>query len=98
GHSRLRQLSRLSRAFPSQLEQMGAIVALVGRLVDIASRLTDFHTEPSGRDRERMRRLAATIATTRADLQLRRVPQPIELPDNSDFSSAVPLFPYPPRT
>jgi multidrug resistance protein MdtO len=60
--------------------QMGAVVALVRKLVDLAASQTQLIIQPSGDDRERMRSLAATIASIRADLISRRVPTPIQLP------------------
>jgi hypothetical protein len=43
------------------MEQMGAVVALVGRLVDIAASLTHIGIQMGGDDRPRIRALAAFV-------------------------------------
>src|SRR6185436_9482056 len=60
GTSRLRRLLVRSTGSLHYREQIGALVALVGRLVDIAANLTFLN--PSEDARTRMRRLAAIIA------------------------------------
>jgi hypothetical protein len=72
GTSRLRRLLIRSTHSLHYREQVGALVALVGRLVDIAANLTDFN--PSENARTRMRKLAEIIAGIRADLLSGRVP------------------------
>jgi multidrug resistance protein MdtO len=49
-------------------EQMGAIVALTGRLVDIAANLTVLTLRLADNDRRRLRELAENIAGIRSDL------------------------------
>jgi len=92
GTSRLRRISRRSSYSPHYAEQMGAVVALVGRLVDIAANLTQLSIHVSGDDRRRIRALAAGIAGIRADLLSRQVPRPIEFNNESEVSAGVPLL------
>jgi multidrug resistance protein MdtO len=72
GTSRLRRLLIRSTHSLHYREQVGALVALVGRLVDIAANLTDLN--PSENARTRMRKLAEIIASIREDLLSGRVP------------------------
>lgn len=71
--------------------QMGGVVALVGRLVDITTALTQLGFEPSGFDREHLRSVAAAVASIRSDLFNRRIPRSIEL-DTEDELHRVPLL------
>jgi multidrug resistance protein MdtO len=71
---------------------MGAIVALVGRLVDLAANLMYLDIQVSDNDRERMRGLADSVAGVRVDLLSGRVPGPIEFPGESEAPHAVPLL------
>src|SRR5258708_3932824 len=57
GTSRLRRLLQRSAYSLPYREQTGALVALVGRLVDIAANLTAIRLHVSGKDRKRMRNL-----------------------------------------
>jgi multidrug resistance protein MdtO len=92
GTSRLRRILQRSTYSSHYVEQMGAVVALVGRLVDIAANLTYLRVRVSEDDRRRMRVLAESIASIRADLVGGRLPRPIELPSESKTSHAVPLL------
>jgi multidrug resistance protein MdtO len=58
---------------------MGAVVALVGRLVDIAANLSQLKIDASDDDRLQFRQLANKIAGVRAALIQRRVPSPIDM-------------------
>src|SRR5262245_40024949 len=91
GTSRLRQLLQRSASSPSYMEQMGAVVALVGRLIDIAVDIAELGVDVSQSDRERMRRVAESIAGLRADLLLGRVPRRTEAPANREPSHVLPL-------
>jgi multidrug resistance protein MdtO len=91
GTSRFRRILRRSAYSRHYGEQMGAVVALVGRLVDLAASLTQLSIRISGDDRERMRALAAGLAGIRADLLSRRVPSPMEFSNISE-TSGVPLL------
>lgn len=92
GTSRARRI--LQRVTYSRLygEQMDAVVALVGKLVDIAANLTQLSIQISEDDRRRIRNLAAGIAGIRADLLSRRVPSLIELGSESEASASFPLL------
>ena len=86
GTSRLRHSLRTSDYPRDSMEQMGAVVALVGRLVDIAASLTHIGIQIAGDDRQRIRALATSIGSIRADLLSGRVPSAIELNDASELS------------
>ena len=90
GTSRLRRLLVRSTHSLHYREQIGALVALVGRLVDIAANLT--YLNPSENARTRMSRLAEIIAGIRADLLSGRVPHSVEFNGNSEASHTVPLL------
>jgi len=78
GTSRLRQILRVSAYSLAYREQLGAVVALVGRLVDIAANVTYLKIQSSENDRKRLRALAQYVAKLCADLLSTRVPPPIE--------------------
>ena len=93
GTSRLRRTLRTSDYPRDYMEQMGAVVALVGRLVDIAASLTHIGVQVGGDDRQRICALARSIGSIRADLFSGRVPSVIELPDADEPSGGrVPLL------
>jgi multidrug resistance protein MdtO len=79
GTSRLRRFLQRSDYPPHYAEQMGAVVAIVGRLVDIAANLSQLKSDASDDDRLQIRQLATKIAGVRAALIQRRVPSPIEM-------------------
>jgi len=88
GTSRLRQILRVSAYSLDHREQLGAVVALVGRLVDVAANLTYFRIQSSDNDRKRLRALAQHIANLRAHLLSARIPPRIEF----SGSAEVPLL------
>jgi multidrug resistance protein MdtO len=92
GISRLRRILRDSNYSREYGEQMGAVVALVGRLVDIAASLTQIGIQIGGDDRQRIRALARSIGSIRADLLSGKAPRAIELNDANEPSVAVPLL------
>jgi multidrug resistance protein MdtO len=92
GTSRLRRILQRSIYSQHYREQMGAIVVLVGRLVDIAANLTYLSTRVSDDNRKRMRSLAESIAGIRTDLLSGRCPCPIEFPSESEALHAIPLL------
>jgi multidrug resistance protein MdtO len=92
GTSRLRRILKHSSHSQHYREQMGAVVALVGRLVDLAANLTYLSIQLSDYDRKRMRKLAESLASIRADLLSGRVPRLIGLPGEDEPSHAVPLL------
>jgi multidrug resistance protein MdtO len=92
GHPGLRALLRRSPRSRRYVEHMGAVVALVGRLVDIAANLTQLSIRISDDDRERISALTAGIAGIRADVLSGSVPRPIEFKDASEVSGGIPLL------
>jgi multidrug resistance protein MdtO len=83
GTSRLRRLIVRSEYGPHFKSQMSSVIALVGRLVDIAASLNLALREQGGpidrSDRERCTRLADELAVLRGDLMRRQLPQEIQL-------------------
>jgi multidrug resistance protein MdtO len=89
GTSRLRRILQRSAYSPHYAEQMSAVVALVGRLVDLAANLMQLTFDLSGHDREQIRKVANNIASIRVALQGRRTPTPF---DTSDTLHGIPLL------
>jgi multidrug resistance protein MdtO len=92
GTSRLRRLLGRSTYSPRYREQMGAVVALIGRLVDMAASLTYLNVQVSDEDRKRFRSLAENIAKIRTDLLGGRLPRLVEIDSEKETSSAIPLL------
>jgi multidrug resistance protein MdtO len=67
-------------------------VVLAGRLVDIAANLTQLRVQVASDDRQRIRALAASIASIHADLLSGRVPGRIEVNSENETSGGVPLL------
>jgi len=67
GTSMLRRTLRRSAYAPDYVEQMGAVIALTGRLVDLAANLRS-PTHLSGDDREQIRLLADNVGSVRSAL------------------------------
>ena len=97
GTSAMRRNIQRSDYSPRYAEQMGVVVALVGRLVDISASLVSLEVRPSDEDRKRIQTLAQNIAGLRADLHDGRIPHLSQLPVN-DTSPAMPLLPQMERT
>ena len=91
GTSRLRRILQRASYSPHYAEQMGAMVALTGRLVDLAANLTYLEIHPTGDDRQRIRSVAENIASIRADLLSGRSPHLIAR-DSEDAVSGIPLL------
>jgi multidrug resistance protein MdtO len=68
GTSGLRRRLRRSIYAPRDAEQLGAVVGLVGRLVDIGANMTHLTLKISDEDKKRIRGLAENIAGIRKDL------------------------------
>jgi multidrug resistance protein MdtO len=92
GTSRLRQFLRRSTYSPSEVEKMGAVVALAGRLVDVAVNMANHGAASFNDAASRMRALARRIGTIREDLLLERGPQRVEGPGPHGESDRVPLL------
>jgi multidrug resistance protein MdtO len=89
GTSRLRRVVHRSGYSPHYAEQMGAVVGLVGRLVDVAVNLISLRFDVSDGDRQQIRLLASNVTNIRAAMLEGRVPSPIE---TSHASSHLPLM------
>ncbi len=90
GTSRLRRNLRRSSFSTGYREQMGALIALVGRLVDLAANLTALSMEIPEDARQRLRTLAENIARLRAGLLARKTPHPMEF--GGDVPASAPLL------
>ncbi len=83
GTSTLRSALRRSDYSPEYTAQMSGVVALVGRLMDIAATLTQLSFEFSATDQKQLRNLAATVARIRTNLMNRQIPGSIHFnPDD----------------
>ena len=78
GTSRLRRFLNRSSYSTGYAEQMGAVIGLSGRLVDIAAGLATLKLDLTEHDREQVRNVAANLASIRAALLNGRVPGPVE--------------------
>jgi multidrug resistance protein MdtO len=91
GMSRLRRTLQRS-SYPSEhREQMGAVLTIVGRMVDIAANLMHLGITVTGIDRQRMLGLVENIASIRTDLEAGRAPANIQF-DKDRAMSSVPLL------
>jgi multidrug resistance protein MdtO len=92
GTSRLRRNLQRSSYSVHYREQMGAVLALVSRLVDLAGNLVHLDLKVPDVERDRMRNLAQTIAGIRADLEHGVALRQTELHSENETQSAVPLL------
>jgi multidrug resistance protein MdtO len=92
GTSTLRSALRRSDYSPEYTAQMSGVVALVGRLLDIAAALTQVSFEFSATDQKQLRNLAATVARIRTDLMSRRTPGTIHFNPNDETLRGVTLL------
>jgi multidrug resistance protein MdtO len=74
GTSSLRRILQRSGYAPHYAEQMGAVVVLIGRLVDVAANLTHLVIYNSEEDRRRIRDLAQSVSGIRANLLKGTIP------------------------
>lgn len=77
GTSRLRRLLNRSSYPQVYAEQIGAVVGLTGRLVDIAANLAALNLEFTEQDREQVHQIASELAGIRTALLSGRAPNPI---------------------
>jgi multidrug resistance protein MdtO len=92
GTSSLRRRLRRSDYSTHYRAQMGGVVSVAGRLVDIAETLTQLHFAPSRTDQKQWQELAARIASIRTDLVERRIPEPIHFELDDELIRGVPLL------
>jgi multidrug resistance protein MdtO len=90
GTSRLRRILQRSGYAPRSAEELGAVVGLVGRLVDIAANMIHLALEISVEDKKRIRGLAENIAGIRKDLLREKTPRLINT--EIAISPALPLL------
>lgn len=94
GTSRLRRILARSNYSPHFVEQMGAVTALTGRIVDIAANWTPSNAPVSPDDGERLRRLAQDLTAICDDLLARKTPHlsaPLSV-ENTSSSAATLLL------
>jgi multidrug resistance protein MdtO len=92
GTSTVRGALRRSDYTPHYQAQMGGVVAVVGRLVDVAATLTQLRFTPSTADRKVLQDLAARLASIRADLVARRIPGSIHFDLGGGLAHGIPLL------
>ncbi len=92
GTSAIRRTLQRSPYPPAYREQMGAVIALIGRLVDIAANAANLSSDLPDNARDRIRSLAAYIGTIRADLLSGKIPTRIEVQDEAQHLAGTPLF------
>jgi multidrug resistance protein MdtO len=92
GTSRLRRMLQRSNYEPQHEQQMGAVVALVGRLVDIAANLAEFSSSVSVDDRQRIRIVVQSISEIRAGIARGMVPRLTEPLGQGETPPDLPLL------
>lgn len=91
GTSRLRRILARSNRPPHYRERMGAMVALSGRLIDLAASLEHLPVPLDDHSRYRVGTLASNITNIRAAVLSNRVPQRIEVNRETTPLHRVPL-------
>jgi multidrug resistance protein MdtO len=91
GTSRMRRDLLHAGYSPESTQKMGAVVALVGRLVDLGANLSGISTEFSKTDLHRLGRLADRIEALSEDFLSRRTPHQFETLEEFP-ATTVPLF------
>jgi multidrug resistance protein MdtO len=92
GTSLLRRTLRRSDYSAEYSAEIGGVVALVGRLVNLAATLLQFSFQSSASDQRRFWTLASTLATIRNDLINRRIPGAVPFDTDGQPASLVPLL------
>jgi multidrug resistance protein MdtO len=92
GTSGLRPTLRRSTYSDQYREQIGTVVVLVGRLVDIGANLAHLRIDVATNQRRRIRVLAASIASIHADLLSGRIPAKSEFDKDCELSVDIPLL------
>lgn len=90
GMSGLRRTIHRSNHSPREGEQMGAVVALVGRLVDIAANASDLKQDFSADDKKHIHALSENVRIVRRELLNGRIPE-LKTFDRA-ISPALPLL------
>jgi multidrug resistance protein MdtO len=92
GTSLLRRTLQRSDYSARYSVEIGGVVVLVGRLVDLAATFTQLPFDLSLSDQSRFRNLASSVAIIRDDLLNRRIPSPIQFHDDGQPASQAPLL------
>jgi len=92
GVSRLRQTLQRSGYNAEREQEMSGVVALVGRLVDLAANLAGLRSQVSVDSQDRVRRSAQNVSGIRARLANAATPAIWELPIEGDAPPGVPLL------
>ena len=92
GTSLLRRTLRRSDYSTEYSVEIGGVLVLVGRVIDLAVSLTHLNFELSSSDQRRFRNLASTLATFRHDLNSRRIPATVQLDSDGQPASLIPLL------
>jgi multidrug resistance protein MdtO len=91
GTSLMRRVLRRSDSPIQYFVEMGGVIAIVGRLVDLAATLTELRFEVSASDQKRLRILAAALANIRNELLNRRIPTQLQF-NTEDEPAGVPML------
>jgi multidrug resistance protein MdtO len=92
GTSRLRSILQRSDFTSRRQQHMGALVALVGRLVDIAASLMQFSSGIAGADHDRVRGDRQNVAEIRALFSTGATPRGIDPAVDGEAPSGFPLL------
>jgi multidrug resistance protein MdtO len=92
GASRLRRVLHRSGHALHYGEQMGAVIALVGRLVDLTATLAALDVQIADADRSRIEKLADNVAKIRDDLLGQRIPELAASFDHGGEAPSIPLL------
>jgi multidrug resistance protein MdtO len=92
GTAAVRRTLQRSAYPPAYREQMGAVIAFVGRLVDMAANVASLSSNLPGNIRGRIQTLAANIGSIRSDLLSGKTLGLIEPQDEAQHSASTPLF------
>ncbi len=92
GTGALRQLLGQARYEQGYLGQLGAVVALTGRLTDLAAVMTEARHVPSAEDLQRVRELRVRLQKMRRSLLKQEVPQVLSVEPMRPASAAMPLL------
>jgi len=92
GTSPMRRTLQRSAYPQAYREQMGAVTALVGRMVDIAANLANLSSVLSEDNRPRVRSLAAHIRAIRSDLLSGKIPSAIKPEEEGNRSASLPFL------
>ena len=92
GISRLREVLQRSGYSARHKQKMGAIVALVGRLIDVAANLPELSSRATDDDCSRLRTVAGNIAEIRLAVTSGIIPRLIGPPVEDQTPSGVPLL------